>query len=133
MRLTFEETPWSGDYFAIARGILGNRAFDPGFAQLDDWKDRFDYIQDHPFAKIFARGKSKEINKLSVSEKYDILLGDLQGRLTNSLWEQGRQYFEATGEVEEWMGICHGWAPASYMVPRPLSSMNAPHLMAKRR
>lgn len=121
-----EETPWSGDYFAMARGILGNRAFDPGFAQLDDWKDRFDYIQDHPFAKIFARGKSKEINKLSVSEKYDILLGDLQGRLTNSLWEQGRQYFEATGEVEEWMGICHGWAPASYMVPRPLSSIEVP-------
>ncbi|MBK7961719.1 MAG: hypothetical protein IPK04_11300 [Bdellovibrionales bacterium] len=24
------------------------------------------------------------------------------------------------------MGICHGWAPASYMVPRPLSSIEVP-------
>lgn len=118
-----EETPWSGDYFAIARGTLGNRAFDPGFSQLYDWKTRFDYIQNNPFSKIYARGKRKEINKLSVSEKYDLLLGDLQGRLTNALWDEGRQYFEATGEVEEWMGICHGWAPASYLVHRPLNSI----------
>lgn len=120
-----EETPWSGDYFAIARGILGNRAFDPKFMQLYDWKSRYDYVQEYPFAKIFAQGRSQEINQLSVSEKYDLLLGDQQGHLTISLWDQGRQYYESTGEVEEWMGICHGWAPASYLVPRPYHSITA--------
>jgi hypothetical protein len=26
---------------------------------------------------------------------------------------------DQTGHVESWMGICHGWAPASYMLARP--------------
>src|SRR5690606_8103705 len=36
-----------------------------------------------------------------------------------SMWLEGKKYFENSGNVETGMGICHGWAPASYMVDRP--------------
>jgi len=36
--------------------------------------------------------------------------------------DEGKYYYESTGKVESWMGICHGWAPASFMVARPTRS-----------
>lgn len=33
-----EETPWSGDYFAIARGILGNQALIPNLRSFMNGK-----------------------------------------------------------------------------------------------
>jgi hypothetical protein len=38
--------------------------------------------------------------------------------LTQANAEGGRYYYENYGNVEAWMGICHGWAPASYMMKR---------------
>ena len=35
------------------------------------------------------------------------------------MWIEGKHYWDEYGEVETWMGICHGWAAASYMLPRP--------------
>ncbi|MCM2281226.1 MAG: hypothetical protein NDI61_05195, partial [Bdellovibrionaceae bacterium] len=35
------------------------------------------------------------------------------------MWKEGGNYQDPSGNVESWMGICHGWAPASYMAPRP--------------
>ena len=43
--------------------------------------------------------------------------------LTNKMWEEGRQYFDSKGSVERWMGICHGWAAAAYMYPRPAKAI----------
>jgi hypothetical protein len=39
------------------------------------------------------------------------------------MWEEGRGYYEKNGSVETWMGICHGWSPASYMLSRPVNSV----------
>lgn len=124
------ETPWSGDYFAMAQGGLGRRGFDPDFSRLYEWVKRFDFIQSHPFLSIFTQGGEEQRHQLAVSEKYDLLLGDQKGRLTDYAWGQGRAYYDATGEVEEWMGICHGWAPASYLTPRPLHSIQVPSFEA---
>ena len=33
--------------------------------------------------------------------------------------KEGENYYRTYGTVESWMGICHGWAPASYMERRP--------------
>lgn len=54
----------------------------------------------------------------SASEKYDLLLSDPSFTLTNENKQQG-QLLSKKGDVEFWMGICHGWAPASLMYPRP--------------
>ncbi len=116
---TLEESPWSDDYWAIYLGVLGKRYADPRFPKADDWHENYDYIQRHPARDIVARGDAAAIDMLSPSEKYDILVGDTAMGLTQRMWAEGKYYYDRDGEVEPWMGICHGWAPASYCLPRP--------------
>jgi len=66
------------------------------------------------------------VDLLSPSEKYDLLLGHVQAPLTEAMWNQGRAYFDRDGRVETWMGICHGWSPASFMLPRPRQTIVLP-------
>ena len=113
------ENPWSDDYWAICTGQLGKRYADPRFPQNMNWEESHHYVLDHTAADIAATGDAAAIDALSPAEKYDLLVGDQGFSLTRYMWEQGRYYFEKNGEVETWMGICHGWAPASYMLGRP--------------
>lgn len=116
-------SPWSGDYWPIYKGILGNRYLDDGFPYTNNWKDYFDYITKNNFFEIYKNNQSEVLEVLSTSEKYDLLTGDSDGGLTNSMWAQGREYFESDGKVEAWMGICHGWSAAAVMVARPTRSV----------
>jgi hypothetical protein len=111
--------PWSDDYWPIYSGILGKRYLDPSFAYKDNWEDFFNYVMQRPAADIWSAFEPEEVGQLSPSEKYDLFVGDSAGSLTEKMWSEGRYYFEEHGEVETWMGICHGWAPASYMLDRP--------------
>lgn len=119
MSSRLSESPWSDDYWAIYLGILGKRYADPAFPRSQDWNTNFNYIQNNPAAGILASGGTDAINRLSPSEKYDILVGDSRYSLTKQMWEEGKKYYLRSGHVETWMGICHGWAPAAYMLPRP--------------
>jgi hypothetical protein len=115
--------PWSDDYWALYKGALANR-----YAESSYWEDRLNY--DDSWQKYFT-GTVKPIenydalqrNRLSPSEKYDLLVGDNNFSLTKSHWNQGKTYFDRSGSVERWMGLCHGWAPAAYMLPRPTKSL----------
>lgn len=117
------ETPWSDDYWAIYLGQLGKRYADPRFPASTDWEANHDYVADNPAGDVVAGGDKDAINRLSPSEKYDLLLGDSAFTLTQHMWEQGRYYFEKDGKVETWMGVCHGWACAAYMLPRPAKAI----------
>lgn len=109
-----DTSPWSDDYWAIYTGILGKRYADPNFPTSDDWKENNDYVfTSSPAASI------SDVNLLSPSEKYDLVMGDSALSMTKAQWLEGKGYYDRTGEVEGWMGICHGWAPAAYMLPRP--------------
>ena len=119
LRAGLEESPWSDDYWALYLGALGHRYADPAFPAVEDWKENYDYVQRHPAGQIVAQGDQAAINRLSPAEKYDILVGDSAYSLTRKMWEQGRKYYVRDGQVETWMGLCHGWAPAAYMLPRP--------------
>jgi hypothetical protein len=119
MRAELPESPWSDDYWAFYLGSLGKRYADPNFPGSMDWKENYDYIQNNPAAEIVAQGNADAINRLSPAEKYDILVGDTEYSLTRKMWDQGRKYYVRDGHVEAWMGLCHGWAPAAYMLPRP--------------
>jgi hypothetical protein len=113
------ESPWSDDYWALYLGVLGKRYADVRFPAGADWHENHDYIQRHPARDIVARENAAAIDLLSPSEKYDILVGDTSMGLTRRMWAEGKYYYDSTGDVESWMGICHGWAPASYCLPRP--------------
>ncbi len=114
-----ERQPWSGDYWAFSRGILGARTFDPAFDLLTNWLERFQFIEANSAASLLSGQGVKALNRLSPSEKYDLLVGDEQGGLTEYQWAEGKWYYDVFGEVEDWMGICHGWAAAAMMEPRP--------------
>ncbi len=125
-RAALAETPWSGDYWPTYLGLLGRRYADPGFPTSMDWKENRDYVTKRPAAKIVASGDADAIDALSPSEKYDLLVGDEAGTLTAAMWSEGERLYAPSKTVETWMGICHGWAPASYMVPRPRRLVTAP-------
>lgn len=111
--------PWSDDYWPIYKGILGARYADMEFDFLGEWDEANDYVKNNPAFEIFTTSDFDLINLLSPSEKYDYLMGDQTQALTKKMWADGKYYFDEYGEVETWMGICHGWAPASYMLARP--------------
>ncbi|MCI5224189.1 MAG: hypothetical protein D3924_16345 [Candidatus Electrothrix sp. AR4] len=119
MRAGLKESPWSDDYWAFYLGSLGKRYADPSFPGTANWKENYDYIQNNPAAGIVAVGDTNAINRLSPAEKYDILVGDTDYSLTRKMWNLGKKYYVSKGRVEVWMGLCHGWAPAAYMLPRP--------------
>lgn len=113
---TVPESPWSGDYWAIYTGELAKRYSDPNFPNSETWKVNEDYL-------LGPEASSCSVDALSPAEKYDLLVGDQHKTLTKAMLAEGRKYFEESGSVETWMGICHGWSPAAYMVKRPVRAV----------
>ena len=107
------EHPWSDTVWPIAKGIVAWRFEDPAFPSSYDWKENADYVTSH----------SCSVDQLSPAEKYDLLVGDTTQSLTHAMLKTGQTYYEESGSVASWMGICHGWSPASYMVPRPAKAV----------
>ena len=114
-----ETNPWSGDYFALYRGGIAVRYEDSLFPSTTTWSLYEDF-----FKKAFSTSLSslRNLDDLSPAEKYDILVGDSQWTMTRwSLEESKRSAVDGT--IETWMGLCHGWAPASYMTNEPLKQL----------
>lgn len=116
-----DKEPWSDTYWPLYKGVLGQRYAEPPFALANTWSDAHEYILANPAFPIWKSEDPKAIDKLSPSEKYDLLLSGDKTYLTDQSWQEGAKYANSNeeGEVATWMGICHGWAPASYLVPRP--------------
>jgi len=116
-----DEQPWSDDYWPIAQGILGFRYADYDVKYTTGWKNVYNtHFVLFPASKYIEESK---VDLLSPSEKYDLLIGDENFTLTKAMWATGKAYWTPEKEVEPWMGICHGWAPAAYMVPRPKNAI----------
>ena len=112
------ENPWSDTYWPIYMGTTAFRFADSSISGLgEDWKVRFDY-----FNKNIATPVA-DVNVLSPAEKYDLLVGDNEKTLTKLQWGLGGDYYTKTKGVETWMGLCHGWSPASFMLDRPTSAI----------
>ncbi len=109
MSSTLDESPWSDNYWPIYRGTLAYRYSDPKFPDSKDWKENTEYVKKHSCAPV----------QKSPAEKYDELVGDHTKTLTKMMIQEGKEFYEENGKVEPWMGICHGWAPASFAIPRP--------------
>jgi hypothetical protein len=130
------ETPWSDTYWPIYQGILGSRYANSNFGSGANWKGFLEFVtkDTQSLKAISEQGNALAFETLSPSEKYDLLIGDLTdgrktyeaGYLTPFMWDEGKAYWDQNGDVEAWMGICHGWAPAAFMVNRPTKSVTTP-------
>lgn len=106
-----KDSPWSDFYWPTYAGGIANRYGDSDYNAALVWKDNEKYL-----LKMLGRGTNFE---LSPAEKYDLLVGDPYFTLTRRSAQAGAPYADNRGEVETWFGICHGWAPASFMLKRP--------------
>lgn len=122
--------PWSSTYWPIQYGILSVRYADneknsftgPNGGSLT-WRQSVNsYHEPKDYKDAAAAGNIEDYiaKYFSPAEKYDLLVGDVDSfTLTNNNKNQGSGYADANGDVESWMGICHGWAPAAFSYPRP--------------
>lgn len=117
-----EVLPWTGYYWPIFEGGIGNRYADTTFPRSQKFKDNYDYYEKN-YLKTLDPDRVF-LQKLSPAEKYDYILNDQNWRLTQAVWADGKYYLDSYGKVESWMGICHGWAAASFMVPEPKKTIS---------
>lgn len=110
-------SPWTDSYWPTYAGGLANRYGDPKYRPASLWRDNEKYLRS-------ALGKG-EVSELSPAEKYDLLLGDETFTLTKGMLAGAASSAGADGIVEGWFGLCHGWAAASFMLPRPIHAVRA--------
>lgn len=136
--------PWSGPYWPLKQGMVANPYlertifsyvhFIPTVDDIEPYGKRRNYVLTNE-----SQLSEKELAKLAPSEKYDILLGnnlDLSNRIWDFInsWKNDMKWdyitsIDMPGEdyeiekknyiVANWEGICHGWAPASGVIPKP--------------
>jgi len=121
--------PWSSTYWPIEYGILSVRYADNEKNTFTDdqgnsltWKQSISkYSEPQDYQTAQSGDLSNYVNNyFSPAEKYDLLVGDTTAfTLTNNNKQQGASYADSNGDVESWMGICHGWSPAAISLPRP--------------
>jgi len=112
--------PWSDTYWPMAEGLIAARYNDPEM-RFGAWSDYRSYVLSHPADGLI---KERKFDFLSPAEKYDYLMGTLENGLTEYSWREGQAYNDQYHEVESWMGLCHGWAPAAFMMPNPLKKVS---------
>lgn len=128
-------TPWSAYYWPIARGGVSMRYADPSYMEMLEEEEEEDGLDGSSYERVISHYKQPEdflallrrkpdsldeyIDRYSPAEKYDLLVGSSDFALTNLVKEKGRRYMDDNGNVDSWMGICHGWAIAAYASPRP--------------
>jgi hypothetical protein len=117
------ESPWSDTYWPIYMGQLGARYADNDYPSSGDWKENADYVKTNSAVAIFNHENATSLDTLSPAEKYDLLVGNMDLDFTKANWNAGKQFYDANGEVESWMGLCHGWSPAAYMLDRPTNAI----------
>lgn len=92
------EKYWSGDYWALNKGMINLRWNSP---LQEDW----DYIS--PTRDELNWMTPERIAQLSPVEKFDLYMGRYDYPLKDEVYSYARR------NAADWEGICNGWAPAS--------------------
>lgn len=120
---------WSDDYWRTRWGGLSYRYSEP--EEYETYEEAIEaYVQPKAWNKLLDKfsgeALTKRIVNWSPAEKYDLSLSDEKFSLTNQQKEMGENFADEDGEIEDWLGICHGWAAAAIMVPRPRKVVKTP-------
>jgi hypothetical protein len=114
---------WSDDYWRTQWGQTAFRYGQGGFKLGTTYKEAtaaYQSLTEWNSFRFFSPDQiSEKVLSWSPAEKYDLTVGDYQFNLTQNQKQAGQYSLNSTGDVEGWMGICHGWAPAALMAARP--------------
>jgi hypothetical protein len=116
LKAELPNSPWADSYWPTYAGQIANRYNDPNYNAALVWKYNFDYLTEN-----LGQGG---LEHMSPAEKYDLLVGDSAFTLTSKMIRAGLPFADAEGKVETWFGLCHGWSPASFMLPRPAHAVS---------
>jgi hypothetical protein len=125
-RTQLKVQPWADGHWHMNSGLIAARYADSGFHSRNGWRDRRNYIDRNPLRQILKESnpakRARSIDSLSPAEKYDLLVGDDQASLSDSLWIESERFL-VNGTIKSWMGICEGSAAASVMYSEPKKSI----------
>ncbi len=125
-----DKRPWSGYYWPFVTGSIAARVSDEGFNRITrSYQAEIGLPYLVKYLRDFNPNNyvSLPTRLLSPAEKYDLWLGDKNFHLTDSSLKESMKYFnEQNGNLPKWFGLCHGWAPASVMLDRPLKPVSMP-------
>lgn len=111
-----EKFPWTDDYWATYAGGISRRW------QKRVWGTNYEkYLYDPIDGEAFRNDPgSVDVKKLSPAEKFDLYQNRYDFPLTRFEQERTRHAVNPeTNSIPTWVGLCHGWAPASLMEPEP--------------
>lgn len=119
---------WSDDYWRLEWGGISYRYSSRDY--FDGYKEAItSYLQPDQWLKLLLDPslpqRNNQIDAWAPSEKYDLSVNDLGFTLTREQKEEGALFADEEGNVESWMGLCHGWAAAAIMAPKPVKSVQA--------
>lgn len=116
---------WSDDYWKLAWGATSYRYGEDKYFHTYS-EAVASYVQPDFWLKSLQQSNvselSRQIENWSPSEKYDLITNNTEFGLTREQKEEGRSFEDEDGDVEGWMGICHGWAAAAIMAPKAIKS-----------
>jgi hypothetical protein len=101
---SLKKRPWSGDYWPTYKGGITYRWASETVLDSQRWS-------------YSTPGAGVTINELSPIEKYDLYLGNTNFELTRM--ERKRTGIISRKKIPEWEGLCHAWAPATYLYENP--------------
>ena len=118
---------WSDDYWKLKWGGISYRYGEGRF--LGTYTEAIKaYFQPASWLKVLEdmsfNTVEREIEKWSPAEKYDLATNDLRFSLTNEQKQEGAAYLDQDGDIEGWMGLCHGWAAAALMAPKSTKTIS---------
>ncbi|NBY19448.1 hypothetical protein EBQ74_04220 [bacterium] len=121
---SIENDAWSDDYWRTRWGQTSYRYGLSEFNRETTYNDAISSYQSETEWNFLGQTLlpldiSKKILFWSPAEKYDLTVGDETFSLTRQQKTAGASSVDSEGNVENWFGICHGWAPAALMAPRP--------------
>lgn len=118
------EVPWSDRAWDHNRALMNERYTDGEFTRLGGWLSRRAYEEQNSAESFlrFSPGPERDqaIATLSPAEKYDLVMGTLQGGLTDANRAVLDRDFPRGGKFPTWWGICEGSAAASLASPEPV-------------
>ena len=138
------QQPWTSSYWPDALGGIAVRykkQLDPEVSSLlgllanfeinkRAWKNNNEKLK----KTVLGMKEDELARNLSASEKYDLLMGDLDFTLTQNILEEIEYrfyhkpnhtdgYWVDSKGLTGWNGICDGWTTASLHVPRPVKTI----------